>query len=326
MKKNSLSPVLMASIVVLIAGFMVGCNTSTVRLMVVRPALVNAQQHGGTVTVGPMVVTQPDMVAAVHDLRTMLQQRIINSFGRVVRLHEHGGGLTISGVMEAHGVTEEVGQRDSKCRTKVSKTVGELTTTEEVMRPCVMKRSVWNSRVAMVVRVTARSGQVLFLQRMVDTANGRTPEARNAAPRPNYDIIMRSARARLATRIARIVVPHRVQVSARLYDCPGRAEPICARAVAAFARSDYDGALMKYDRALATMGQNPKIRPVQRAQVHYNKALVFKYSRRFNEALTELANASRFDPNNGEYVRERERVERERDRHLRLIDQGLGAK
>ena len=95
--------------------------------------------------------------------------------------------------------------------------------------------------------------------------------------------------------------------------------------MAAFAQSNYAGAVATYDQALAIMRRDPEVSPAQLALVHLNKATVFKYSRQFEQAIASLTKGAQLDPRNSDIARERQDVERARDRHSRLIDQGLGA-
>lgn len=322
-----INPRTMATLLAFVAFALVlsGCGTSSVRLMVVRPAVINAQPHGGLVTVGGLAAAHPAMMPAVGHLRTELKRQIVNSYKRVVRLTEYGGGLNIDGRLEDHGIVLTAEQRSSNCNVRVKKNVGGKVVTQSVSRPCVLRRTKWRSRVAVVMRVTNKEQVVLYLQRLVDTSNGQTPEHQGRAPLPDRNAILHAARLRMARKMAHIVVPHRVQVTATMHHCPGAAEKICEAAVAAFASSRYDAALMKYDRALEILRKSPDVSGEDIGEVHYNKSQVFKYSRRFDQAYGELELALKADPGNSAYQREFEAVTRERDRHHALVDQGLGA-
>ena len=61
-----------------------------------------------------------------------------------------------------------------------------------------------------------------------------------------------------------------------------------------------------------------------RAKIHANRGLVYRYSRRFDAAVKELARASELDLSTSRYRKELERVEKSRNEHNNLVEQGLG--
>jgi len=132
-------------------------------------------------------------------------------------------------------------------------------------------------------------------------------------------------RQRVVQRMAHVVVPYRTRVTATLYDCDPPAEQFCKAGVANLARSRYDAALADYDRAMAALKRVKTAKRGDVAEIHWNKAIIYKYSRRFQQALAELDAALALDPGNGTYIRERKAVFDERARHSQLIEQGLGA-
>ena len=303
-------------------GILAGCGTTTVRMKVVRPAVINARPYGGMVTVQGIAAGHPDWIHVAAQLRQELKQQILGGFGGVVKLTEYGGGLMITGRLQEYGMVLTPERREATCADNVRDPESGIT--RVVNQPCVMRRNAWSARVTVLMKVTTSTGQVLFLRRIIESSSGRTVERRGGAPLPDSHRILQRLRALVAARMAHIVVPHRATVSAVLYDCPKLAEAACQRGAANLARSRYDEAIAEYDRALIQLTGKPEITRDDLAKVHWNKAIVFKYSRRFDEALAALDQALGLDPGNGTYQRQRREVVRARDQHVQLIEQGLG--
>ncbi|GEM_PF-2820032 len=315
-----------AALVIVAAGlFAAGCGTTSVKMMVVRPALINARPWGGTVSVQGVAAAHPDYIHVAGQIRQELKQRIVNGYGNVVALKQYGGGLQVSGRLERYDITLEVQSRQTTCSDTIRVRQGGKSVSQRVSRPCVMKQHRWRAHVDVLMRVTSNNGQVLFLRHLTETRTGSTVERRAVAPMPDSHRILQGLRNLIVTRMAQVIVPHRVRVTATLYDCPQPAEGTCNRAVANLAKSRYDAALAEYDRALAQLQKAPGVERSDIAKVHWNKAIVCRYGRRFDAALNELDSALRLDPGNSRYQRERANVQADRDRHSRLIDQGLGA-
>ena len=304
-------------------GLLSGCGTTTVSLVVVRPAMLNAHAYGGTVSVVGFAPHGPSTTFVATQLRAELSQRVIDSVGQTVQLLPQGGGLTVSGQVEDYhlGVTE--GFRNARCTEKVRVQQDGAWVSRNVEMPCVFKWFDWSARASVLMQVQNPQGQVIFHQRVARSSSGRTFEQRGGTPPPPNPVpILDGLRTEVVDGMAEVIVPHRVRVNATFYDCPKPANAACEAGVKAMARSDYDTALRAFSDAqrMLTDTHAPQ---EDVAKTFWNRALVYEYSRRFDEATADYRQALALDPCD-RYREGLRSVEVERQRHLQLIDQGLG--
>ena len=324
----SLLPVSAVSLLPIWAALLLmGCGTSSVSMVVVRPAVINAQPFGGTVSVAGFAAPRPDYAIIAGQLREEVQRELLGGVGGVVRVVDYGAGLTVSGRVDEYRMRLREESREESCKKKVvhvNTTTGEESPVTYVKGKCKLRRLRWNAHVAVLVRVQASSGQLVYLRHVVERETGRTPEVRDVAPRPpRTHALLRKMRLRVAQRIAHLVVPHRARVTATMYDCKGAAEGLCNTGVKRMAQSRYDDALAAYTQALAVLKSTPQTRKTALGEVHWNRAQVNKYARRYDAAIAELQLALGFDPGNRTYTREFQVVQAARQSHKQLIDQGL---
>lgn len=303
-----------------------GCGTSSVSMLVVRPALINAQSYGGTASVAGVVASNSTQVAVANTMRAEIEQAILAGHGGVVRLVQMGGGLAITGKIDEYGVTISTEEEDARCKlkTKVKVEQGSNETEQPVDRPCKRYRSQWQARIVVTVRVASSQGQILFYRQLVQARDGATPWQEETVPTPpNQDATLHGLRRAMADQIAWTVVPHRERVTAVLYDCDAPAEALCQAGVRQLAASNYQGALDSYAQALEALRKRPNVPASELAEVHWNRAIVAKYGRMFELALQELREAIRLD-DSATYRNQLSEVQKAAEDHSRLIDQGLG--
>ena len=308
-----------------VATVLAGCGTTAVSMVVVRPATINARPHGGTVTVQRVDHADPRYRFVAGQIGQELKRQILESVGSVVRLREYGGGLVVKPLIERYDTQLEQRKRTAKCTDEVKVTKGGVETTAKVRRDCIKRSLRWRAQVAVVMKVESARGEVLFWRRIVEEDDGSTSEVRDRSPTPpSLHSELRRLRRKVVERMAQVVAPYRERVTASFYDCPKPAEKVCAAAVRSFAKSMYDDALEGYDRAMESLEKHPNGSAKVRAKVHANRALVYRYSRRFDAAVRELRRASELDPSTSRYRNELERVEKSRNEHNNLVEQGLG--
>ena len=325
MFRTSICPLL--CLLALAATAFSGCGTTSVSMVVVRPAVLNAQPYGGTASVAGFASSRADYSIVTGQLRQEVQRELLQGVGGVVRVVNYGGGLSISGRVDDYAMRLREESRVRDCQKKVvhvNTKTGEESPVSYVKGKCQMRRLRWKARVAVLVRVQSSTGQLLYLRHIIEERTGRTSEVQDRAPRPpNPHTALRRLRRRVAARIAHLVVPHRARVTARMYDCEGAAEPLCDTGAKRMAQSRYDDSLAAYAEALTVLKRTAGTRKSDLGEVHWNRAQVNKYARRYNAAITELQLALQLDPGNSTYKREFGAVQAARDAHLKLIDQGL---
>jgi len=300
-----------------------GCGTTTVSLVVVRPAMINARAYGGSVSISAFAPYAPGSQFAAAQMQAELSQAVVNSVGHAVALQPQGGGLHVAGQVEEYGLRLVERERPSKCSDTITVIQDGIAKRQKVDVPCIYKWFEWHARAAVLMQVTTVQGQVLFHQRLFAVRGGQTFEQRGAPPPPPLpQPILDDLRAQVVSKMAEVIVPHRVRVNATFYDCPQPAQAACEAGVKAMARSDYETALRAFSDAqrLLMQAAAPK---EEIAKTYWNRALVFEYSRRFDEAVADYRQALALDPNDT-YRAGLGSVETERRRHEQLVDQGLG--
>lgn len=314
---------LRTAIVMLMATVvLVGCGTSTVNLVVVRPAPINTRAYGGTVSVGAITPVAFDLVEVSGQLRQEVMREILNGVAGVVRLMDFGGGLTITGRLDEYAPVLRENRRADTCRDTVQTTVDGKLVAKQVSRPCEYRWYDWTARVAVTVQISAANGQVIVLKPVWREASGRSGEVRDAAPPlPILHSTLQQLRHQVAEEIAWLVVPHRERVNVMFYDCDEPAKAVCESALRAMSSSDYDGAVASYTQALGMLEQ-AGAPSKERAEVFWNRGLVFQYSHRYDEARADFIRADQLDPRSL-YSNQVNVVERERNAHAILLQEGL---
>jgi tetratricopeptide (TPR) repeat protein len=300
------------------------CGTSSVQMVVVQPALLNARPYGGSVSLAGFQAMHPDYAEVAGQMRLELQQRILQSVGGVVALREYGGGLVAAGQVDDYSVRLVEGMRAQKCQEDVEVEQNGVKVKQSVERDCPMKWFDWHARVAVLLRVTTAQGQVLYLRHHVAEMTGKTDEQRDRPPLPKEaHATLQKLRAQVVDEMAQVLSPQRVQVTATFYDCEDPAESVCEHAVKFMANSQYDQAVAAYTEAIRLL-TDAKVERDELAKVYWNRGVVYEYSRQFDLAIADYRKADELDPGEG-YLHGVDSVERTRIRHEQLIDQGLGA-
>lgn len=298
------------------------CGTSSVQMVVVRPAVINARPYGGSVSIAGFQPLRPEFYEVASQFHQELAAAVINSVGGVVQLRD-SGGLIASGQIRDYSVQLTERQRIQQCTDRQQVTQSGVTTTQNVQHSCTYYWLDWHAHVAVTFRVTSSQGQTLYWRNHFAERRGTTSQVRDNTPiAPFAPPILRELRAQVVEQLAAVIVPHRVRVTATFYDCKPPAEDACAQGVKFMAASNYDAALAAYSDAIARITA-AKLPPAELAKAYYDRGLVFEYSRRFDEAIADYKYAITLDDSSA-YRNALASVERERTNHNQLIDQGLG--
>ncbi len=304
----------------LVAALTAACGGAVVPVDVNRPALIDARKHGGTLTIERFSHGLPDYQQVAGQLARELSKGIAESSAGKVRLQPAGGGLLISGVVERYESHVEPHSKQAQCDVRTGD--GQVERVER--RPCTRAWLSWTANVSVLMKVRTASGKVLYHRRIEEVERDVTGEVQDAVPTPpNLHATLRQLRHRVVERMARVVVPRRVRASATFYGCAQPATPICSEAVTHFAASRFDQALATYNRAEAALraadgGTNARL-----ADMHWNRAMVARYARRFERAVDELEKARRLDPDRRRFKVELTVVEAEQRDQATLIEPGL---
>ena len=302
------------------------CGTSTLSLVVVRPAVINAQPFGGSVTVAGFRSLRPEAVFAAEALRQDVVQQVRAGVGGVVQLVDGGGGMVATGELLTYDVVATERERTTTCAQQVVVIKNNARVTETQQTPCTYYTYDWRASVRANLRVASAQGQVLYYRGHVAERSGSTNETlgRPVIP-PNAATlagVLTELRVTVAEEMAHVLVPHRVRVNATFFDCAKPAKETCEAGMREMMNTRYDGAAQAftdaYAQLVAARAENNEV-----AKPLWNRALVYKYSRQFDKALIDLRESCRIESRmacNGEM----QDIEAERAQHQKLVDEGLG--
>ncbi len=329
-------PRLVLALVLLVA--LGGCGTSTVSLNIVKPAAINAQQYGGTVSVSQIMAMHPEQEGVAALLANHIIANVRAGYGGVVQVVMPPGGMDISGTLEDHSTVFKSERYNGTCRRRQNYTDSKgKRRTKRVSYKCRRGRLRWQARTMVLIRIQAADGRMLWQRRLSRRRSGsilagdpndirdavrHLRRLRRDAQRATLRAHDRMRRS-IAAQVAAMVVPRQVRVRVRVYDCLASAKPVCVRGAKLMAASQWDASLAAYGQALGIYGQTPTVKPTDVAKVHWNRALVYRFSHRYNLAHAELTKALQLDPGNSSYIAERSRIEKTRADEQRLNAQGL---
>lgn len=309
---------LLLAVALLVAG---GCGgTTTAPMEVTRPALINAGDHGGTLTVLAFVPGLPDYREVTGQVQRELASRITANGRGQVHLRPSGGGLVVSGRVERYESHMERRSKQGQCDVRFDN--GEVQRMER--RPCTQAWMDWTANVSVILKVSDSAGKVLYHRRIEEMERDSTGVVQDAMPTPpNLHGTLRQLRHRVIERMARVVVPHRVEVSATFYGCAEAAKPMCKQALAHFNASRLDQALAAYGQAEQALRASGQATNAELADLAWNRAMVARYARRFKQAIDELEKARRLDAERQRFKVELTVLQAEERDQATLIEPGL---
>lgn len=306
-----------------------GCGTSTVQMVVARPAVINARAYGGTVSIGEWTPAYADFAEVTGQLRQEIAERVLNAVGGSVRLMDYGGGLVLTGRVDEYSMNLREFVRTEPCDkpSAPEATQGDDAAAGPQVRPtdkttCTWRWYEWQARMAVESKVISSSGQVLLWQPIVAERSGKTHEAKDYAPAPpNAHAILQVLRRHIADRVAWLVAPRKERVEAVFYDCEQPAKAVCEQGVKSMAQSRFDEAVQLFTDAIGRL-EVAKVARAELAKAHWNRAIVFQYSGRFDEGWNDLQRAKQLDPKDM-YDHQLAELQKERALHTQLMDQGV---
>jgi hypothetical protein len=309
-------------LLIVVASCAAACGRSHVSMLVVQPALINARPYGGTVSVAGFAATSPAFAEVAMAYKRELEQAIMASPGGAVKLAQYGGGLQVAGEVRDYSLHLDERSRIAKCSDSVVVSQAGGSKSETVMRDCVYHRYDWTARAWVDLRVTAGQGQVLYVGPVGAEKSGKTSEERGRLPLlPNGAVILNDLRAVVVQRMAEIVAPTHVRVTASLFDCAKPAHETCDAGVAQLAKSNYAGAHAAFSDAIKEL-EGARAPKEEVAKAYFNRAVVSQYARWFDGAVADYKQAHALD-DDSEYLAGLREVEAARARHQTLMDQGL---
>lgn len=298
-----------------------GCGgAATVPVIVERPALIDARTHGSTLSIEGFAPGLPDYQQVAGQLGRELAARVKSSGRELVKLQATGGGLLLSGRLERY--ESQVVQKKKQGQCDVRFNDGEVQRMER--RACTQAWIEWTANVSVVMKVQTAAGKVLYHRRLEELERDATGVVQDAMPAPpNLHATLRQLRHRVVERMARVVVPRRVEASATFYGCAEPAAPLCGRAIKHFAASRFDQALASYVQAEAKLRSSGASTNPRLADLHWNRAMVARYARRYDRAVDELEKARRLDADRQRFKVELTVLRVEQRDQAMLIESGL---
>ena len=303
------------------ALFAFGCGgPTTVPVEIVRPPLIDARAHGGTLTVEGFAPGLPDYEQVAGQVGKELRALIGENARGQLQLRPSGGGLMVSGRVERYDSNSEQRSQQAQCNVRFND--GEVQRMQR--RPCTQAWIEWTANVSIILKVRSAAGVVLYHRRLEEMERDKTGVVQDAMPTPpNLHATLRQLRHRIIKRMGRVVVPHRVEASATFYGCPESAAALCKQAVKHFAASRLDEALATYEQAEKAVRAAGGESNASLADLAWNRAMVARYARRFDRAIDELEKAHRLDADRQRFVVELTVLKAEQRDHATLIEPGL---
>jgi Flp pilus assembly protein TadD len=305
----------LAAVALLVASA-TGCGARA-RFSVLRPAMLNARQFGGTMSVGPFEGDPMASAAIQQDLR----QRIMTAEGNPVALIEGAGGLLIHGVVAVFSYSEQMQQSQGSCTRTVTDSQGN---SRQVSYSCTNYTRIGTASVSIGFNITVPStGQTIFANTYSDSSSARRTATDAQPVAINGGAMLENIRAGLTADFSRVILPWREIVRVTLGRC-GDARAVCENGIAALRASDFAAAIASFQQAIQTLEGQPETNPVHLAEAHWNLGLAREYSGDFAGAVESIMRAAELDPS-GDFNMELENVQRMAEDAQRLNEQGVTA-
>lgn len=301
---------------VVIAVVLIGLSCRPVATFgVLRPAQINAQDFGGTMTVQTFGGPGEAAMAVTRELR----RRVGESEGGVVRYVRSGAGLLVHGEVADHTYRERLDRRSKMC----SRTGGFGDRMYERSYMCSSYTRTGHAHVAITFYVIAtESGEQVMSLTLEDSWHAMTRRDQSLPAKIDGTSMLVKMRQTLIERFAKIVLPWREQVEVRFGRC-GRAQVHCEAGIEALRTGRFKRARGAFSAALRQLEKSGG-RDRHIAGAFYNLGLAREYSAEFEGAISAIRRASKLDPENDEYRRELRNVRRMRREREELTRQGHG--
>lgn len=294
-----------------------GCGARA-RFSVLRPAMINAREFGGTITVARFEGHHAAAAAVQQDLR----QRVLTAEGSPFALVEGGGGLVVHGVVQSYSYSERMEQSQGTCYRTVTNSEGQ---SRRVSYPCTQYTRIGTATVTISFNVTvSASGQTLFANTYTDTDTARRTNSGSHPANINGNAMLERIRAGLTADFARVILPWREIVRVTLGRC-GAARSMCEGGIAAIRDGNFPAAIESFQRAIQHLEAQPDHDPGDLAEAYWNLGLAREYSGDYDGAVEAILRAIELDPDAAAYREELGNVQRMAEDAARLSEQGVTA-
>lgn len=304
-------------VVVAIGAGAAGCAT-TVTTAVLRPALINAQPYGGTMTVGEFRGDAYEWNGIAADIRQRIRERIVGCPNGVVRFMEGGAGLTVYGRVADYTYREAVTEQRDTC----TRTEGSGSNRREVRYACVHYTRNGQANVRVIFNVADGTGQAIAAK-TYELSDSATTRATDQPPAGiDGEGMLRGLAYGLTDEFIRVVIPWWDTVDLPFWDC-GDA-PECTRGIALVQSGQWEQAIQAFGEAAARIQATPEYDPEDLAEAFWNKALAQQYSNDFAGAVISCSTALQYDPGNSDYAAQLQEIQRSQAEAEALRQQGIG--
>lgn len=304
--------------VVVALAILGGACATTVRTQVLRPAQINAQPYGGTMTVGEFSGDRYEWNTVAQDIRQQIRQAIVGCPGGVVRFMEYGAGLTVFGRVADYTYSEQITQRQDTC----TRYEGSGQNRREIRYPCTHYTRTGAANVRLVFNVMDAAGQTIVASTYEDGDSASTFATDQTPPGIDGGRMLRSLAEALTTRFIHVIIPWWDTVDLPFWDC-GDA-PECQRGISFVQAGQWEQAIASFDAAIVRIQATPEYDPEDLAEAYWNKGLAQQYSNDFAGAVISLGMALQLDPSESDYAAQLQEVQRSQAESEALRQQGIG--
>ena len=293
-----------------------GC-ARTVQFTVTRPAMMNLQPAGNTVTVG--AIKPNGYAAAAADVTADLQNRIAHSLNPQIRLLRNGGAVVVDGAVLANAYEQHTETVSETC----SRTVDDGTDsngtpqshTESYDCSYDIQVGTGVSRIELRVLDGAHE-RVLFDKTYVQAASVNNPSAADVAE------LMHRIRDASVDDFAKVLLPYQETVTESFKDCEGDGR--CKKGFELVRAGDFPGADALFTQVIGAYATAdvPASRAKEIAEAFYDRGVTRAYQQRYAEAEADLARAVALQPKRAKWPQELANVQTMGKERQALREQG----
>jgi hypothetical protein len=309
-------PSTLLALAALAATFATGC-AHTVDFTVLRPAMLNIQPSGGTVTVGDIEANGHPEAAA--DVANELRTRVAHSLNPKIRLLAEGGAVVVDGGVLANGYqehTETVSQTCTRTVDDGTDANGNAQSHTETY-DCSYDVTIGVGTARIGFRVLDRATHaVLFAQSYDRSGSVTSPSSSDVVG------LMHGLRASTVEQFAKVILPYQEVVTEKFKDCDSDAR--CKKGFEMIKAGNYPAADALFTQVIGpyTAGAVPSENAKQISEAFYDRGVTRAYQQRYAEAEADLSRALVLQPTQKRWPEELASVQAmERERQT-LREQG----
>jgi hypothetical protein len=278
-----------------------GCAARTVDFEVTRPAMINLQPTGNTMSVGTIEANgQPEAAA---DVAAELRGRIAHSLNPSVRLQPDGAAVEVDGAIQQDGFTSRTETVSQTCTKTVDDGVDSngVSQSHQESYDCSYTQEVvtGQSRIRFSVRAGGGDHRGLFTQVYVRSGEVTNPSSADVAR------LMHGLRAATVEQFAKVILPWKDRVSERFKDCDG--DDRCKKGLERVKASDLPGAEALFTQVLAGYDAGWSVPDKQAKRIgeaFYDRAVTRAHQRRYADAIADLLRAIALQPKRAKWPQE----------------------